>query len=571
MKTSIKAICFDVGGTLRVAHDKQEREIDNIIKIQNLIGENGSPDALTKKLSAREKEYRIWSRKTMVEMKEADLWSTFMLPEHPVEFVRENAIVFNQLWREARVKTILPDAVETIKTLSQRGYLLGIISNTTSSVEVPQLLAENGITNRFGCIILSTVFGRRKPHPSLFLECARMLGVLPEECAYVGDIISRDVVGGRQAGFSEITIINANGYSQDPIAMEDDDPDETDRLTMQPDFRISKLSQLLEYYPDRVSVSTSSPHEPTKATELYDVALSTMWHVDQKIPFNQTFKIGRKAGFPRFELNHRVNPDLFQQWDVNQFYISTVHDPCPAVFSSDEFKLNDFLISSLDEKKRIKGLDITKQTIETAVNLGARSVVIHPGMILCDYGPEAELKKMYENGLKGSPEYEALKSEMITFRKKAAPPHVDQVLKSLSELIEFVRPTGIEIGLENRLHFYDIPLIDEMQSFLDLCDEDWYGFQYDVGHAQVLSELGFGDHEDWLKRYGTRIIGVHLHDVRGINDHQMPGSGDVDYEMIAPYIPVTAHLTMEVSPTLSQENLAQGLKHLAKFGILSKL
>ncbi|HOI33245.1 MAG TPA: hypothetical protein PLC47_10790, partial [Bacteroidales bacterium] len=116
MKTSIKAICFDVGGTLRVAHDKQEREIDNIIKIQNLIGENGSPDALTKKLSAREKEYRIWSRKTMVEMKEADLWSTFMLPEHPVEFVRENAIVFNQLWREARVKTILPDAVETIKT-----------------------------------------------------------------------------------------------------------------------------------------------------------------------------------------------------------------------------------------------------------------------------------------------------------------------------------------------------------------------------------------------------------------------------------------------------------------------
>ena len=121
---------------------------------------------------------------------------------------------------------------------------------------------------------------------------------------------------------------------------------------------------------------------------------------------------------------------------------------------------------------------------------------------------------------------------MIAFRKKAAPPHVDQVLKSLSELIEFVRPTGIEIGLENRLHFYDIPLIYEMQSFLDLCDEDWYGFQYDVGHAQVLSELGFGDHEDWLKRYGTRIIGVHLHDVRGINDHQMPGSGDVDYEMI---------------------------------------
>lgn len=571
MNTSIKAICFDVGGTLRVAHDKQERETENIIKLQKFIGVNGLPQDFARKLSAREKEYRKWSRKTMIEMKEADLWSTFMLPDHPKNFVRENAVTLNQLWRESRIKSVLPDAVETIKTLSQRGYLLGIISNTTSSVEVPQLLEENGITDLFGCVILSTVFGKRKPHPSLFLECARKLGVLPEECSYVGDIISRDVVGGRQAGFSEITIINANGYSKSSIVIEDDDQDPINSSAMQPDFRISKLSQLLDFYPDRSSIKNTCNQETMEIIELYDVALSTMWHVDQKILFQQTFEIGRKAGFPRFELNHRVTPELFKQWDANRYYISTVHDPCPAIFSGDEFKLNDFLISSLDEKKRIKGLDITKQTVETAIQLGARSVVIHPGMIMCDYGPEVELKKMYENGLKGTSEFESLKSEMIAFRDKVAPAHVDQVLKSLSELIDFVRPTGIEIGLENRYHFYDIPLIDEMQLFLDLCDEDWYGFQYDVGHAQVLSELGFSAHEDWLKRYGKRIIGVHLHDVNGITDHQMPGSGDVDYSMIAPYIPVTAHLTMEVSPTLTQEDLKLSLKHLAKFGLISKL
>ncbi len=571
MQTSIKAICFDVGGTLRVAHDKQERETENIIKIQQFIGETGLPQEFSNKLSDREKKYRMWSRKTMVELKEADLWSTFMLPDHPKKCVRDNAVMLNQLWRESRVKSILPDAVETIKTLSSRGYLLGIISNTTSSVEVPQLLEENGITDLFGCIILSTVFGKRKPHPSLFLECAGKLGVLPEECAYVGDIISRDVVGGRQAGFSEITIINANGYSKDALAYEDDDQDRITSSAMQPDFRISKLSQLLDFYPDRLAKKNTSSQKTMETIELYEVALSTMWHVDQNIPFHQTFEIGRKAGFPRFELNHKVNPDLFQQWDSKRYYISTVHDPCPAIYSSDEFKVNDFLISSLDENKRIKGLDITKQTVETALYLGARSIVIHPGMIMCDFGSEDKLKKMYENGLKGSTEYEELKSEMIAFRKKVAPPHVDQVIKSLSELIDFVRPTGLEIGLENRLHFYDIPLIDEMQLFLNLCDEGWYGYQYDVGHAQVLSELGFGDHEDWLKRYGKRIIGVHLHDVCGITDHQMPGSGDVDYAMIAPYIPETAHLTMEVSPTLTQKDLSQSLKHLAKFGLISKL
>ena len=216
-------------------------------------------------------------------------------------------------------------------------------------------------------------------------------------------------------------------------------------------------------------------------------------------------------------------------------------------------------------------MDITKQTIETAILLGAKSVVIHPGMIMCDYGPEVIMKRLYEQGKKDSDEYDDLKSKMIDFRKKVAPPHVEQVLKSLSELIEFTRPTGIEIGLENRFHFYDIPLLDEMKMLLDLCDEDWYGFQYDVGHAQVLSELGFGNHEDWLKRYGNRIIGVHLHDVKGVTDHQMPGSGDVDFAMIAPYIPKTAHLTMEVSPKLTQENLSYSLMHLAKFGIVTKI
>jgi sugar phosphate isomerase/epimerase len=175
---------------------------------------------------------------------------------------------------------------------------------------------------------------------------------------------------------------------------------------------------------------------------------------------------------------------------------------------------------------------------------------------------------MYENGLKGSPQYEDLKSKMISFRNKVAPDHVDQVLKSLSELIEFTRPTGIEIGLENRYHFYDIPLIDEMQLLLNLCDEDWYGFQYDVGHAQTLEVLGFSSHEEWLKRYGNRIIGVHLHDVKGMTDHQMPGSGDVDYSLIAPYIPATANLTVEVSPKLTQHELAKSLKHLEEFGIV---
>lgn len=74
-----------------------------------------------------------------------------------------------------------------------------------------------------------------------------------------------------------------------------------------------------------------------------------------------------------------------------------------------------------------------------------------------------------------------------------------------------------------------------------------------------------------VKNIWNTYNSVHLHDIKRVGDHLMPGSGDVDYEMIAPYIPVIGHLKMVVCPILSQGNLTQSLKHLAKFGILSKL
>ncbi len=41
-------------------------------------------------------------------------------------------------------------------------------------------------------------------------------------------------------------------------------------------------------------------------------------------------------------------------------------------------------------------------------------------------------------------------------------------------------------------------LLEEMQVLLDICDEDWWGFQYDCGHAQTLDALGLCNHKDYF-------------------------------------------------------------------------
>jgi len=562
MNPNIKAILFDVGGTLRFTEKVDGRETLILDEMRLFLGYEGSVEALKSKLTAGEKAYRKWAKKSLIELSEEELWVRFMYPEQTrLGFIRENAIKLNQLWRNSKgKKQLLPNAVETIKALSERGYKLCIISNTTSSVEVPILLEENGITHLFTSIILSTVYGRRKPHPSLFLDAARALGVHPEECAYVGDRPSRDVVGAREAGYSTVVIIQAAGLKQE----------KKENMPMTPDFTIRRLPELLDIFPDHRSLPqvTLKPRQPDY---LYDAALSTMWNVGQKQPFGETFAIGRQMGFARFELNHAISPEKMAEIDFNQYRAGNVHDPCPAFLSMNELKEKDWLISSLDETNRQKGVEVTLRTIDLAVNLGASSVIVHSGQINGDRSMDRRLRAMYDKGLFGSQEYNDLKTAMVADRKSKAAPHLEAVIKSLREIIAYAKNVKMSIGLENRYRYYDIPVLDEMGLLLDLCHEPWYGFQYDMGHAQTLSALGLDDHEAWLRNYGQRIVAIHMHDVKGITDHQAPGMGDIDFEMVAKYIPEFAYRTLEVGPQATPQELINGMELLVSKGIVKKL
>lgn len=562
---SIKAIVFDVGNTLRAVPKTARTNWRSFSALQSFLGLDGNVVTFVDTLHRREKKYRHWAKRTLIELSEAELWAQYLLPDYPQDFVRANAIKLNQMWRDARVKRLLPDAVETVKALASRGYALAIVSNTTSSVEVPQLLADNGLAALFGCVILSTTFGRRKPHPSLFLSAADQIGVPPERCAYVGDDPSRDLVGARQAGYGQVVLLHADGYRQSEF--NSDENSQPDFITeMRPDHRINRLEQLLGIFPQH---RAPQPFAALPAA-FYDAALSTMWGVDQPIPFDETFCAARQIGVARFELNHKVSNDLYRQWDHDRYYISTVHDPCPADYSSDALKERDLMISSLDESKRCQSVEMLKRTIDLAVSHGARSVVVHAGMIQGDRSRDQCLRAWYQQGLRATAEYQRALAEIKADRAQRVPPYLEQVMKSLEEIASYAAGSGIWVGLENRYRYYDIPLPDEMDLMLQSFTGEWLGFQYDIGHAQSLDELGMVDHFEWLERFASRMVGVHLHDVIGIVDHQVPGVGQVDFRRIARYLPIHAQRTLEIGPQAGLAELATGLKVLADAGCIEK-
>jgi sugar phosphate isomerase/epimerase len=395
------------------------------------------------------------------------------------------------------------------------------------------------------------------------------MGVLPQNCAYVGDNLSRDLIGAMQAGFGSVIIINMTGYQTDEYDPDDDFQAETITET-KPQYRIGRLGELLEIF-HGVRETNLSKDEPQQPDELYDISLSTMWSADQEMPFSETFGITRKLGFVSFEFSNKITPRLYQEWDRNKYYVATIHDPCPSEFGYTELKRQDVALSSLDETQRVKSVDNLKRSIDLAVLLGSRSVVVHCGAVHCDHKKDKKLRELYLKGMSGTVEYSQIQQEYIADRNQHKEPHISQVIRSLEEVISFARGSGVAIALENRNRYHDLPLPDEMETFLQLCDEPWLGFQYDVGHAHNLEVLGMVGKGEWLRRFHHRLIGMHLHDVNGLQDHLAPGMGEVDFSSFSPYLVDGVLRTLEVSPDCTIDQIAHGLDVLVDHGCVKKV
>lgn len=84
----------------------------------------------------------------------------------------------------------------------------GIVTNKPGWLTDP-LLERLGLAARACCVVCGDTVAERKPHPLPLLHAARLTGVLPQRCVYVGDA-ERDIVAGRAAGMQ--TVVAAYGY-----------------------------------------------------------------------------------------------------------------------------------------------------------------------------------------------------------------------------------------------------------------------------------------------------------------------------------------------------------------------
>ena len=98
---------------------------------------------------------------------------------------------------------LLPGAVETLKALKARGYLLGVVTNGVSSLQNIKLDTA-GIRDLFDVVVVSGDIGVYKPDRRIFDEAARRLGLENRQVLFVGDHPVNDIDGALGAGMYAI-------------------------------------------------------------------------------------------------------------------------------------------------------------------------------------------------------------------------------------------------------------------------------------------------------------------------------------------------------------------------------
>jgi sugar phosphate isomerase/epimerase len=247
--------------------------------------------------------------------------------------------------------------------------------------------------------------------------------------------------------------------------------------------------------------------------------------------------------------------------------VLSLHAPAPRVPArgGSNGGLN---LAATDEDERREAVAHTQRTIAYAA-AGARYVVVHLGGLPAMLPAERHLRALYHAGQIASAAADAARAEARRERASAVAPHLAAARRSLAEIARGAAARGVVIGLENRLHYHEIPSAEETLALLADYPPHEVGYWHDVGHAEVQGRLGLIDPRAILTALAPRLIGAHLHDVRGITDHRAPGNGDVDWSYIAAALPPGAARTLEIDQREPEPLLAEALRVLRAHGVLA--
>lgn len=297
------------------------------------------------------------------------------------------------------------------------------------------------------------------------------------------------------------------------------------------------------------------------------LAISTVW-AQEKTPPDQprppAAQIAQgilerlEAVGPRhLELEYRLDRQtlglLRPELKSRGFQVVSLHNYIPTPeglrASGDAFNL-----AHLDPDQRALAVRHAQASLELAADMEVGALVVHLGQITAILDKKVTPDAARAGGL--TPEMAA----HLRQRAALAPRHLDQACFSLERLLGRAEKLGVAIALENRNHAAELPDIAETGHLLARFAGAPIGFWFDTGHANTQALAGLAPLADWPRLYGDRLLGCHLHDAIGPDDHMPPGLGQLDWPALLAMVAHAPRLVLEVRPSHSVREMADAVR-----------
>lgn len=213
----IKGVMFDMGGTLEDLFFDESNIKRTAHELYAILQKHGievpyGEDELWALVYPEILRYKEEAEGTLMELKPEQIWADYGFSKVPVD--RKKLIEVSEeiahMWEVTYFdRSLRKNAAEMLAGLKELGLYVCAVSNTASLFQVFDTLEQYGVRQYFDDITLSSIVGYRKPHPYIFQIALCQARLKAEECAFVGDTLSRDVVGPRKMGYGRVFKINS--------------------------------------------------------------------------------------------------------------------------------------------------------------------------------------------------------------------------------------------------------------------------------------------------------------------------------------------------------------------------
>jgi sugar phosphate isomerase/epimerase len=298
------------------------------------------------------------------------------------------------------------------------------------------------------------------------------------------------------------------------------------------------------------------------------LGISTCWFENRSLNGEEIIKEILELGLEGVELEYRITHPIYQQMKplLNKtIKVLSIHNYFPKPIECSHLKASGdlFLLSSVDKDERTKAIQYTIRTLEHACDLEVVPVILHLGHVDMP-NPFVRIKRYYSDKKLDQEESVAYIREQNITRRNKVSKHLDAVLFSLERLNKEAEKKGIMLCVENRYHLHEVPDFQEIGIILNEFRGGHIRYWHDVGHAAAQERMGLCRQKDLLDAYSDFIMGVHIHDIKGLDDHLSPGKGDLDFRELSSFNKSDTFKILEIDSNVPRDELEGGIQFVQR-------